>query len=212
MKQVGVGKDSEKIKERLKAIWLPLKKPQREEILTLAGLSKHAASSSYENGSISLKLTLAVAQTQQINPYYLTGESDDKDDYSEDVVKKFLTEHKHGDLTTEEKPKRKYERKPKPEAVPAAPAAEVIEEVPNADENAENAENEAAAAPEAEAVIAAPPAAVPAALPALPAEPAAALDLSAKKAKKLLKSLYMRAEYCDEAKQVLSAVKNLLVK
>jgi predicted membrane-bound mannosyltransferase len=202
MKQIGVGKDSEKIKERLKAVWLPLKRPQREEILTLAGLSKHAASSSYENGSISLKLTLAVAQTQQINPYYLTGASDDKDDYSEEVVKQFLTEHKHGDLTIEEKPKRKYERRPKPEAVPAAPADEAIAAVPNANDSAEN---EAAAVPEPEAVNEAPPAAVPATLPAAP-------DLSAKKAKKLLKSLYMRAEYCDEARQVLSAVKNLLVK
>jgi hypothetical protein len=202
MKQIGVGKDSEKIKERLKAIWLPLKRPQREEILELAGLSKHAASSSYENGSISLKLTLAVAQTQQINPYYLTGESDEKDDYSDEVVKQFLTDHKHGDLTTEDKPKRKYERKPKPEAVPApvAEAAEVIEIVPNTNDNAD--------VPEPAPVVDAPPAAPPVA--AVPA--AADLDLSVKKARKLLKGLYMRAESCDEAKQVLSAVKNLLVK
>ena len=85
LKQTNVGKDTEKekIKERLREIWMSIEKSQRAEILDLADLKKYTVEHSYKNGNISAKLAVAVAQVLKINPNFLTGASDDRDDYSD---------------------------------------------------------------------------------------------------------------------------------
>ncbi len=130
---VSVGKDEEKIKSRIKEIWLKLPKPQREEILNLSGLTVHAVTRSYQKGKLSLKLALSMAQILKLNPNYLTGASDEREGFSTEAINQFLTDNGHAALNTgNEKPRRKYNRKPKPvpnendEAEPYA--AEVADE------------------------------------------------------------------------------------
>jgi hypothetical protein len=101
MKQISVGQDEEKIKSRVKKVWVALTKPQREEVLNLSGLSVYAAMRTYQKGKISLKLALALAQVQKVNPYFLTGASDDREDYTDDRINQFLTDNGHADLLKE---------------------------------------------------------------------------------------------------------------
>jgi hypothetical protein len=112
IRQTSVGKDVEKIQSRVKEAWLPLKKPQREEILNLSGLTIHAVMRSYQKGKLSLKLALAMAQSLKINPYFLTGDSDERDVCTDEIINQFLADNGHASLLeNSEKQRRKYNRK-----------------------------------------------------------------------------------------------------
>lgn len=83
--------DVQKTKERIKALWGPLDSQSRAEILKLCGLTKFTIQRTYKVGAISAKLVSAMAQTLKINPYYLTGESDELNcDYTDDTLLDFL--------------------------------------------------------------------------------------------------------------------------
>ena len=94
LKQINVSKDPEKTKERLRAVWSPLTKAQREEILLLAGLKKPSIERAYKTGMVSAKILAAVAQVLNIDPYYLAGFNDDDRPFNEsqDYVSQFLIE------------------------------------------------------------------------------------------------------------------------
>ncbi len=95
-----VGQNEEKVQSRVKEIWLSLPKTKREEILNLSGLSVHAATRTYQRGKISLKFALALAQTQNINPYYLSGASDEREGCSDEIINKFLAANGHADVVS----------------------------------------------------------------------------------------------------------------
>lgn len=83
--------DVQKTKERIKALWGPLNAQTRTEILKLCGLTKFTIQRTYKVGAISAKLVGAMAQTLKINPYFLTGESDEQEcDFTDDTLPEFL--------------------------------------------------------------------------------------------------------------------------
>lgn len=112
IKQTNVGKDIEKTKQRVKEIWSELDKNQRNEIMELSDLKKYTIQRTYTLGNISVKLAAAMAQVLSINPYYLTGASDERNEYSDEIFRQFLTENKYGKFfESGEKKKRQYNRK-----------------------------------------------------------------------------------------------------
>jgi len=92
LKQGNIGKNPEKVMERIKAVWKPLAKPEREEILALSGMSKISVERAYKTGNVSAKLVAAFAQVLKLDPLYLAGHSDDARtfDENEDYVAQFL--------------------------------------------------------------------------------------------------------------------------
>jgi len=90
LKQVDISKDKEKTKARVRELWTKLDKESRDKVLGLADIAKITVERTYKNGTITPKLTAAFASLHNINPFYITGESDSMDGYSEDVLLKFL--------------------------------------------------------------------------------------------------------------------------
>ena len=79
LKKKNISVDAEKTKARVTATFKTTTKTQRDEILTLSGLStQNTFYATEKSGVVSAKAVLALAQVLEISPYYLTGESDDK--------------------------------------------------------------------------------------------------------------------------------------
>lgn len=111
LKQVNISVDGEKTKERVSALWKGAGKAEREAILSLSGLSKPSVERVYKTGSISLKLVIPIAQTLNISPYYLTGESDGLSECTDEQLAQLLMAHGYSDLLPEQPPE-KVKRKP----------------------------------------------------------------------------------------------------
>jgi len=101
LKQVNISKDTEKTKERTREAWYAASKDAQEAIMSLTGITKSSVQRAYKTGSISAKLALAFAQTLNLNPYCLTGESDEQADCSEELIRSFLGDHGYQKLLAE---------------------------------------------------------------------------------------------------------------
>jgi len=134
LKRTNISQDAEKTMQRAKDLWKGLKLVQRNAVKELAGVSSQSVYKVYNDGGISIKLAIAFAQTLGISPYYLTGEADEPGEYSDTLIRELLLKNGYQKLVAElelpeTKPaKRKYERRPKPEAeeVPTEIVAEEI--------------------------------------------------------------------------------------
>jgi hypothetical protein len=144
LKQVNISVDGEKTKQRVQQVWKASKNTVKNDVVALAGCSKATVYRVFDTGSISIKLAIAIGQTLNINPYFLTGELDEQGTYSEILLLQILDQHGYKKLLDElappadevVKPKRKYTRKqkvveeaapePEPEVVPE-PETEVVE-------------------------------------------------------------------------------------
>jgi len=115
LKQVNVSENATKTMERLRAIWSPLPKPEREEILAFSGLKKTAIERSYKTGNVSAKIIVAVSQVVGADPYYLAGKSDEQRPFNDEILVKFLADLKYevgaNDIAKRRKPKPKAETK-----------------------------------------------------------------------------------------------------
>jgi hypothetical protein len=122
LKQTNVSESPKKTTERLKDIWKPLPKPEREEILALCGLKKTAVERAYTTGNVSAKIVAAFAQVLSIDPYYLSGKSDEQRPYDDALLIQFLTElnYKVGKSDIVKRGKAKPET-PAKQPPPAAP-------------------------------------------------------------------------------------------
>jgi hypothetical protein len=90
LKQVNISKDAEKTKERITDLWKHAPKPQRQEILTLAGVTLASIQRAYKTGNISAKLVVPLAQVLGVNPFYLIGESDDAGPCTDKLLNKLI--------------------------------------------------------------------------------------------------------------------------
>jgi hypothetical protein len=195
LKQNNISVDAEKTKLRTQQVWKAVKNAVKNDVVALAGCSKATVYRIFDTGSIHIKLAIAIGQTLNVNPYYLTGEADEQGGFSEALLLQILDQHGYKKVLEEiapppaeevVKPKRKYTRRQKP----------VVEE--------------AAAEPDAEEEVAPEPEPEPVAEPA-PA-PKADVDLSEEDLQALLHSLVIldRAGIA-EAKEKLAGVKGILV-
>ena len=114
VKQVDIGGNAEKTKQRVREVWSSAEKDQRNAILELANIKKYTVERSYKNGNISAKLASALALVLEIDPYYLAGRTDDPQIFSEELVVAFLKEFGYDELLSNEtKKKRSYTKKKK---------------------------------------------------------------------------------------------------
>ena len=151
MKQSNISVDGEKTKLRFKEIWTSAKASEKKEVAALAGVSINSIYRVYNTGSISAKITVALALTMNVNPFYLTGEAEDVGECSEELIKALFVKHNYVTLWNEhisqqKKAARKAKRDsqqteppPQEETIAEVEAETVIEDaLPQASEN-ENA-------------------------------------------------------------------------
>jgi len=127
MKQSNISVDGEKTKLRFKEVWTSAKASEKKEVAALAGVSINSIYRVYNTGSISAKITVALALTMNVNPFYLTGEAEDVGDCSEDIIKALFVKHSYVELWNEHiTQQKKAARKAKRESQQAEPPQEEI--------------------------------------------------------------------------------------
>ncbi|MDR0445850.1 MAG: hypothetical protein LBH17_02275 [Oscillospiraceae bacterium] len=101
LKQVNISADAEKSRARIAGLWKNTPKQKRTEILSLAGVSLATVQRAYKTGNISAKLVVPLAQVLNVNPFFLTGETDSVDECNDDLLRELLEQHKYTKLLRE---------------------------------------------------------------------------------------------------------------
>ncbi len=125
LKQSNISRDGDKTKERVEALWKAASAQQKQAVKSLAGVATQTVYRVYNTGSISAKMTVAFSQALNVNPFYLTGESDERGECSGNALRELLQKHGYRKLLAErEIAEKKVTRKLKVEAAePAEDAA-----------------------------------------------------------------------------------------
>lgn len=160
LKKVNISIDGEKTKQRLYDLWKSAPGEEREAIMLLSGLAKVSVQRAYKTGAISIKLVIATAQTLNVSPYYLTGESDVSGECTDEQLKGLLNAHGYeGLFSTTLSGKGRKKRAPQKEAVKAdveevvAQPQQACQDDVKASAPADNFCHSLDATPEAEAFI-----------------------------------------------------------
>ena len=141
LKQNNISVDGEITKQRTEQVWKAAKNVAKNEVVALADCAKATVYRVFQTGSLSIKLAIAIGQTLNVNPYYLTGAANEPGEFSEALLLQILEQHGYKKLlaeiapspAVEAKPKRKYTRKAKPvveETIPAPEPEAEEEETP----------------------------------------------------------------------------------
>ncbi|HCC36083.1 MAG TPA: hypothetical protein DEQ02_10855 [Ruminococcaceae bacterium] len=135
LKQVNISVDSGKTRERTKEIWKAAKAAEKRAVRELADISVNTVYRVISTGSISIKIAAAIGQTLNLNPFYLTGEADERGECSDDLIKKILIKHGYekglaGQEKTVKKAKRTAKKQVAPEVAPASDETGAFEEKP----------------------------------------------------------------------------------
>jgi hypothetical protein len=138
LKRVNISVSPEKTKLRFEEIFKPARIKQKQAVRELAGVTSQVAHNIYNTGNISAKMAIAVSQTLNVSPFYLTGEADEPGAFSDEALRDLLLKHKYRELVASmelpEKKKRPYTRRAVPDTAVTEDAAE--EEAPVADDAA----------------------------------------------------------------------------
>ncbi|MDR2646923.1 MAG: hypothetical protein LBB67_02200 [Oscillospiraceae bacterium] len=121
LKQVNISVDADKTKARVEQLWKSQRNVTKNEFLAFTNCSVATVHRVYKTGSLHIRLAIAFGQMLNINPYYLTGETDEPSEFDEAQLVQILEQHGYKKLAAEldtasftEKPKRKYTRRQKP--------------------------------------------------------------------------------------------------
>ena len=90
LKQNNVSVNAELTAQRAKDALKNAKRIQKNQIDALTGLKRVSVNRVYATGSISAKVAIAMAQVLNIDPFYLTGESDQKGACTDKQINAFL--------------------------------------------------------------------------------------------------------------------------
>jgi len=132
LKRTNISKNPEKTKQRVTELWQGLKIKQKQAIRELAGITAQPIYRTQETGTISARLTLAIAQSLGVSPLYITGEVDEPGECTEALIRDLLLNHGYRNLVASMEPvKRKYTRREKPESEEVAAEEIVAEDVPD---------------------------------------------------------------------------------
>jgi hypothetical protein len=98
MKSVNVSVNSELTKERVAAELKKAPRALKKEIDNLSGLKRVSVNRVYGVGSISAKIAVSIAQVLDIDPFYLTGETDERGGCTKEALARFLTAKDYPEL------------------------------------------------------------------------------------------------------------------
>jgi hypothetical protein len=153
LKQVNISADAEKTKARIAGLWKNAPKKKRAEVLELAGVALATVQRAYKTGSVSAKLAIPLAQTLDVNPFFITGESDSAGECSDILLIELLEKlgyHKLlGVYEAAERSRVRRERRESKKQVVEAAEIEIAVEPEDEPEVPESESCRGASAPEA---------------------------------------------------------------
>mgnify|MGYP003623523238 CR=1 FL=1 len=101
LKQSNVSVDSAKTKIRVQQLWKEASSAQQGEVLDLAGIKRQSVYRVHRTGNVSARLAIALAQTLNVDPFYITGQNDLREVCSDAALVELLTLHKYTALVKE---------------------------------------------------------------------------------------------------------------
>ena len=130
LKRSNVSVNADLTTQRTKDALKAAKRAEKNEIDALAGVNRVSINRVYATGNISAKVAIAMAQVLNIDPFFLTGEADERGECTDETLQSFLTAKGYADLIEEPvKPARKTRAKRAPAAsIEEAPAP--VDETP----------------------------------------------------------------------------------
>ena len=90
LKRNNISANAEKTMQRVRDLWKAASKADKLAVEELAGVERVTIARVYKTGSISAKLAVALGQTLNADPFYLTGESDERGECTDEILRKFL--------------------------------------------------------------------------------------------------------------------------
>lgn len=103
IKQRTVSKDTDKTKSRVDEVWKSAKNADKLIAEKLTGMKRSAIYRVFKEGSVNGKIVLAISQVMNVDPFYLTGEIDDKSECTEEALLKFAADYGYDTLIKEYK-------------------------------------------------------------------------------------------------------------
>lgn len=102
LKRKNISADGEKTKTRVNELWENSSKSGRHDLIiaTGHGIYKMIKLMS-ESGHITAKTVILLSRHLEANPFYLTGETEERGNYSDELLKSFLLKLGYGDLWKE---------------------------------------------------------------------------------------------------------------
>ena len=98
LKRSNISVDPEKTTQRAKELWKTAPSKAKRKIEEDSGVQRVSIYRIYNTGVISAKLAVAFAQNLNIDPAYLTGESDEQGVCNDEVLDRFLRSKGYGQL------------------------------------------------------------------------------------------------------------------
>jgi len=132
LKKVNISKDADKSKTRITEDFKTTTSENKTVIVDLSGLERRTFYNTFKKGNATAKIVLAMAQILDVSPYYYTGETDEKESCSIEILKRFLTERGYDDIAANleiqpvPRQKRKYNKKPK-EVIVLEPSDDIVD-------------------------------------------------------------------------------------
>ena len=125
LKQTNLSADGDKTRTRVTELWKSASKEAKRSVEQLSGKSRATIYRVYNTGSLSAKLAVPMAKAFNVDPDYLLAKTDAPGEYSEALIRNFLTERGYGKLLSGEASAKRRGRKKASEAAASAPAAPV---------------------------------------------------------------------------------------
>jgi hypothetical protein len=128
LKRSNISIDGEKTKERVEKLWKSATNELKSQIEHDTGSVRASIYRIYNTGAISAKMVITFAQKLNVDPYYLTGETDENNACTEETVERFLRDKGYSKLLdgSDIKPqKRVYRKRVVPENKPVEASSEV---------------------------------------------------------------------------------------
>ncbi len=203
--QKNVSVDNEKTKLRVKELWSASPGDARKQALAIAKASAGTIYRIFKMGTITPRISLALAHSLDADPFYLTGDADENEGFSQEKLNMFLAakgigEPQGGKAGKKAKRSRKAEQAPAPAADAASDAQAAI---PDSQEAIDIVSVETAAAEATEETPAMRTTEETLAVPAEIPEEDFLLQLRA---------LYNRSAFSASSKAKLAAIANMLFK
>ncbi|GHU60519.1 hypothetical protein FACS1894171_2080 [Clostridia bacterium] len=90
LKRTNVSADPDKTKERIEALWKPAPKEIKDKIEKLAGVVRTTIYRCYHTGNVSAKLVVPMAELLGVDPFYISGETDEQGECTDQLIEDFL--------------------------------------------------------------------------------------------------------------------------
>jgi hypothetical protein len=98
LKQGSISVNKPKTMVRVKELWSSLSNAKKRQLMEDGDFRRPTLHRAYQTGSISAKLVVALAQDLDVDPLYITGETDEHGHFSNLKLIQLLNNHKYSHL------------------------------------------------------------------------------------------------------------------